>query len=275
MNIKIVSDSSSDIIALDGVAFDSAPLKIITAEKEYVDTPELDVFEMVTFLKGYKGRSSTSCPNAADWLRAFGDADAVFCVTITGTLSGSYNAAILAKQEYEKDGRRVFVLNSLTAGPEIGLIIMKLCELIKSGMDFDDICDAITEYKNSTGLLFILESLQNFANNGRVSPAVAKMAGLFGIRIVGKASVKGDLEPLNKCRGETKSISAVIGHLRDAGLSSGKVRIGHCFNRNAADSLADEIAKTFPNASVELYPLRGLCSFYAEIGGILIGFERF
>ncbi|MBE6708348.1 MAG: DegV family protein [Ruminococcaceae bacterium] len=275
MNIKIVSDSASDIITLDGVSYASAPLKIITAEKEYIDVPELDVFNMVTTLKQYKGRSSTSCPNSADWLAAFGDADAVFCVTITGTLSGSYNSAMLAKQEYEHDGRRVFVLDSLSAGPEIGLIIIKLCELVRSGMDFDSICTAITEYKNKTGLLFILESLQNFANNGRVKPAVAKMAGLFGIRIVGKASDKGDLEPLNKCRGETKSIAAVIGHLRDAGLSSGKVRIGHCFNAVTAAVLEKEIKKAFPNCSIDIYELRGLCSFYAEIGGILIGFEKY
>lgn len=276
MNIRIVADSASDIISLDGVSYALAPLKIITAEKEYIDTPELDVFDMVTTLKQYKGRSSTSCPNSADWLNAFGDADTVFCVTITGTLSGSYNSAMLAKQEYENehDGRRVFVLDSLTAGPEIGLILLKLCELAQSGMDFDSICDAITEYKNNTGLLFILESLQNFANNGRVNPAVAKMAGFFGIRIVGKASDKGDLEPLNKCRGEAKSISAVVGHLRDAGLSSGKVRIGHCFNAPVAAVLEAEIKKEFPECSVEIYELRGLCSFYAEIGGVLIGFEK-
>ncbi len=274
MNIKIVADSASDILSLDGIPFDSAPLKIITAEKEYIDTPELDVFDMVTTLKQYKGRSSTSCPNSSDWLNAFGDADAIFCVTITGTLSGSYNSAMLAKQEYESSGHRVFVIDSLSAGPEIGLIVLKLCELVQSGMDFDSICDAITEYRNHTGLLFILESLQNFANNGRVNPAVAKMAGLFGIRIVGKASDKGDLEPLNKCRGETKSISTIIGHLRDAGLSSGKVRIGHCFNGNSATALENEIKKAFPACTTEIYELRGLCSFYAEIGGILIGFEK-
>lgn len=182
---------------------------------------------------------------------------------------------MLAKHEYEKHGHRVFVLNSLSAGPEIGLIVHKLCELVGEGLDFDSVCRRITEYRDSTGHLFILESLQNFANNGRVKPAVAKMAGIFGIRIVGRASDKGDLEPLSKCRGEAKSISAVIGYLRDAGLSTGKVRIGHCFNAVVAENLSGEIPKAFPECTVEIYELRGLCSFYAEIGGVLIGFEKF
>ena len=274
MNIKIVSDSASDILAIDGIQFASAPLKIITAEKEYIDTPDLDVYSMVTELKHYRGKSSTSCPNSTDWLNAFGDADVVFCVTITSALSGSYNSAMLAKQEYEKDGRRVFVIDSLSAGPEIGLIVLKLRELVLSGMDPDVIHTAILEYKKNTGLLFILESLQNFANNGRVKPAVAKMAGLFGIRIVGKASDKGELEPLNKCRGASKSVATIIGHLKNAGFSSGKLRIGHCENTETVNLLVDAARTSFPDCSIEIYELRGLCSFYAEVGGVLIGFSK-
>ena len=97
-HVKIVSDSSSDVLTMNGIAFESVPLKIITAQKEYVDDAGLDVRAMVEELQRYKGRSSTSCPNAADWLMAFGEAKWVFCVTITGTLSGSYNAACMAKE---------------------------------------------------------------------------------------------------------------------------------------------------------------------------------
>ena len=50
------------------------------------------------------------------------------------------------------------------------------------------------------GLIFVLQSLKNFANNGRVSPAVAKIAGIMGICIIGKASDVGTLEPIHKCR---------------------------------------------------------------------------
>ena len=47
MNTKIVADSSADMIALSGVPFEAAPLKIITADKEYVDNAQLDVYDMV------------------------------------------------------------------------------------------------------------------------------------------------------------------------------------------------------------------------------------
>lgn len=274
--VKIVADSACDLVALDGVDFTVAPLKIITDNKEYIDDTSLDVEKMVTELKEYRGRSSTSCPNAADWLDAFGDAEYVFCVTITGTLSGSYNAACLAKETYESEhnGRQVYVLNSLSAGPEITLLIEKLRRLILDGGDFQNVCQSINEYSKNTGLLFMLESMQNFANNGRVKPSVAKMAGLLGIRVVGKASDIGDLQPLNKCRGAEKALKTIVEHLQNAGLKSGRVSIAHCFNETAAKTLAHNVEVHFPEAKVTIHKLRGLCSFYAERGGILVGFEK-
>lgn len=274
--VKIVADSSADILELDGIGFKSAPLKIITAEKEYTDDNMLDVTAMVNDLQSYKGRSSTSCPNENDWLEAFGDADDVFCVTITGTLSGSYNSAVMAKRTYEEEheGRRVFVINSLSAGPELLLIIEKLRELIVEDHEYDTICEKITSYMHSTGLLFMLESMKNLANNGRVSHVTAKMAGLLGIRVVGKASDRGDLEPLNKCRGEEKAISVIAAHLKEMGLKGGRVRISHCQNLNAAERLRDIILSELPEVDIKIKECGGLCSFYAEKGGMLIGFEK-
>ena len=274
--IKIVADSSADMLSLERVAFCSAPLKIRTDEKEFVDNINLDVREMVDYLSEYKGKSSTSCPNSGDWLEAFDDAEEVYCVTITATLSGSYNAAVLAKQIYEEmyPERKVFVLNTLTAGSEIRLIIEKLEELILADNDFDTVCKSITEYSQNTGLLFMLESLKNLANNGRVNSLVAKMTGILGIRLVGKASDKGDLEPLNKCRGEAKALSTMLEHLKEQGLKNGKVRIAHCFNPDAAEKLKELILKEFGNIDVKIYNCMGLCSFYAEKGGMLVGFEK-
>lgn len=274
--IKIVSDSSSDLLMLDNIEFASSPMKIITAEREFVDDENLNVDEMANFFNQYKERSQTSCPNPADWLDAFGDADDIICVTITSALSGSYNSACTAKELYEaeNEGKRVFVLDTLSAGPEITLVVRKLGELIKSGMAYEEICEKIQEYIKHTGLAFMLKSLKNFAANGRVSPLVAKLVGFAGICIVGKASDEGTLEPSHKCRGENRSLETLINDLKELGLKNGKVSIGHCQNEGAATKLKQMIESTFEKAQVEIHKLRGLCSFYAEKGGLLVGFEK-
>ena len=274
--VKIVADSSANLMELKTAAFDVAPMKIITAEREFLDDRQLDLNGMVHFFRSYKGRSQTSCPNPEDWLTAFGDAEDVYCVTITSGLSGSYNAACIAKGMYEEQhpGRRVFVIDSLSAGPELTLIVEKLEELIGEGKSYEEICSCMPEYLKTTGLLFMLESLNNFAANGRVSPAVAKIAGVLGIRIVGKASDVGTLEPTKKCRGEAKSLDTIVKHLKESGLKTGKVRLAHCLNEAAAEQLKTMIEAELPGAQVKIGKNLGLCSYYAEKGGLLVGFEK-
>lgn len=274
--VKIVTDSSANITGLSDVDFAVAPLKIITAEREYFDDSRLDVGNMVEELDSYNGRSSTSCPNAGEWLRAFGDAEYVFCITLTGALSGSYNSAMMAKDIYieQNPNCRVFVLNSLTAGPQIGLIVDRLVELVKTEDDFDEICEKITRYRKKTGLMFILSSMKNLANNGRISQLTSKMAGILNIRAVGKASDRGEFEPLDKCHGEIKALHSVIEQLKAHGLNKGRVIISHCLNPRAAEALKAELIARFGELRVEISECRGLCSFYAEKGGLLIGYEK-
>ena len=154
------------------------------------------------------------------------------------------------------------------------MIVEKLAQCIAQDMTFDQICKTIEDYQKKTGLIFMLESLKCLAANGRVSPTVAKIAGVLGIRVVGKASEEGTLQQMHKCRGETKSLSTLVACLKELGLNRGKVRIAHCMNPGAANTLKTMILKVFPWSDVQIHSCRGLCSYYAEKGGMLIGFEK-
>lgn len=275
MQFKIVADSSSNVRSMDGVSFANVPLKIITKEKEYVDDQTLDLAQMVEELKAYKGTSGTSCPNVVEWMEAFGDADAVFAIAITSNLSGSCNAARQAAEEYmeEHPDRKACVLDSLSAGPELRLIAEKIREGILAGKAFEDIEAETREYMKHTHLLFTLQSLANLARNGRVNPAVAAVAGALGICLVGRASDQGTLEPLHKCRGERKMLRMIVETMEEEGYRGGKVRIDHCMNPDLAQSLRALLLQKYPGGDVQIGKCGGLCSFYAEKGGCLVGFE--
>ncbi len=275
MNYKIAADSSSDLYRLAGADFACVPLKIVTDQREYIDDEALDVAAMCAELAAYKGRSGTSCPNVGDWLDAFGDAEGVFAVSITSNLSGCYNASLQAKAVYEElhPGRRVCCLDTLSTGPEMALIAEKLRALISAGLTFDEIEAQIREYSQRTHLLFMLESVDNLAKNGRVSTLIAKAVGFLSIRIVGKASDEGTLQQLHKCRGEQKGLEALIHEMEKLGFRGGPVRITHCLNPECAQKAAQKIQAICPEAEITIAPSGGLCSFYAEKGSILVGFE--
>lgn len=275
MKYRIVADSSSNLFNINDISYTTVPLKVITDHKEYIDVDSLDVKEMLNDFKDYKGKSGTSCPNASEWLEAFGDGEIVFGVTITSGLSGCFNAAMIAKKQYEEmyPERRVYIIDSLSTGPEMYLIVEKLVELMKEEKDYIEIRNTIIDYANRTHLMFSLSSLDNFARNGRISPALAKSANIFGIRIVGQASYEGKLEPIGFCRGQKKAFKRLLEEMKHGGFKGGQVIISHTDNEEGANAFAGLLKENFNNVNIKIMTNGALCSYYAETGGILIGFE--
>ena len=275
MNFKLVSDSSSNVFDMPGVPFQSVPLKIIFGDREYVDQPGIDTAKMVAELEMHKGGSGTSCPNVQEWYDAFGDADCVFGVAITSNLSGSWAAGAQAVRDYEENnpGKRAFILDSLSAGPALALMLEDALAAVEAGGDFEAVKTAMIESQKHNKLIFCLQSLNNLARNGRVSPAVAKIAGILGIRMVGRASDEGTLEPLHKPRGEAKALEVMLRQMEQDGYKGGRVRITHGLNPAGAEAFRALIAAKYPQADITVGENTGLCTFYAEKGGIMVGFS--
>jgi DegV family protein with EDD domain len=274
MKYKIVSDSSSNILFMDDPVFASVPMKV-RAEKEYIDDVNLNLAEMVEDLKNHKGKSGSSCPNVGEWLEAFEDADEIFCLTISKNLSGSYNSASQAANAYmeENPGKKVYVFNTLSAGPQQAMMLDKIRELIAQGLDFEQIVEQTNECQRNTHILFCLESMMNLARNGRVPMAVAKIAGMLGIRVCGDVH-GGEITPVHKPRGAKKATQVLVEMMKERGFYDGALlRIAHCFGEEPALALRDAIMEEFPNTRFVLEPTTALCSFYAEAGGLMIGFE--
>ena len=272
---KIVADSSANISTLSRVEFASAPLHILVGDLNFADVPSTDLTAMQTALDAHKGPSSTACPSPGAWINAFGDAETVFCVTMTSRLSGTYDAACIAKQMYEKEhpGHRVYLYDTLSTGPEMVLLIEKIREMILSGASAEEIDRAACDYMHHTHLLFSLASIDNLAKNGRMNAVVAKGISLLGIRVVGTANEVGALEMLDKCRGDQRAISCMIEHMKKRGYAGGSVVIAHNGNLSAAEALKKQIKKEFGSFRCVIHPTRGLCSYYAEPKSLLLGFE--
>ena len=271
---QIVSDSASDLLELADINFSTVPLHIVVDGTDFADDARLSVPNLLDKLRNGKS-STTACPSPDDWITAFHDADRVFCVTITSGLSGSYNSAVIAKDIYEEKypDRKVYIIDSLATGSKMVMLCEKLRELIQAGHDAEEIYRQIKEYNEHCFLYFALASLDNLAKNGRVSPILAKGIKILGIRIVGTASTEGMLEPLSKCRGDKRSIPAIIEFMKEKGYQGGRVVITHNGNHEAAMELKRQLKTTFGTRSGEIHRTRGLCSYYAEPGSIMLAFD--
>jgi len=274
MSFRIVSDSSSNVLSMGDFNYTTVPLKVIT-EKEYVDDAALDLSGMMEDLRSHKGKSGSSCPNMGEWLDAFGDAEEIFCVTISRNLSGSYAASVQAGETYmaEHPGRKVFTFDSLAVGPEMMLIVDEIRRCEAAGDDYETTKAKVLHYHNHVHTVFCLESMLNLARNGRVPMAVAKIAGMLGIRVVGIAQ-DGRVTPVHKPRGAKKATQTIVEMIKERGFADGNIlRVAHCFAPEAAEALREAILAEFPGTRFTLEHTTALCSFYAEAGGLIIGFE--
>ncbi len=275
--MKLVVDSASDIRSMEGVEnLSVVPLTLITENKEYRDDENLDVMAMVEDFENSKSPSRSSCPAAGDYAEAIGDEKEAIIITLASPLSGSYNSACTASAMYmeENENANVKVVDSNGVGPTEKLVAEKFVECNKKGMNVTETFEVLTDYvKNHLKISFALKSLKNLANNGRISHIVARIAGVIGIRVVGIFSDKGEIEPTHKLRGEFKSIEAILANMKKDGYKGGKVFIDHCDAIETAKLLEQEIKKLFSEAIIKIGTTTGLCSFYAERGGIIVAYE--
>ncbi len=279
MTWKIVADSGCDYRQLANPAIDtefiSVPLKIQVANQVFIDDANLDIDQMMETMYATSEASKSACPSPDDYLKAFEGAKHIFVVTITGTLSGSQNSAQLAKNLYLEDHpeAHIHVIDSLSAGGEVDLLVEKLNELIDQGLSFDEVVKAITDYQTKTKLLFVLAKVDNLVKNGRLSKLIGAVVGLLNIRMVGEASATGTLELLQKARGPKKSLQAAFEELLKGGYAGGRIVMAHRSNEKFCQQLSELVREKYPQAAISIVPTSGLCSFYAEDGGLLMGYE--
>lgn len=273
--VRLLADSSSDVLHVDGVDYASVPLIISANGKDYIDDENLDTHVMLDDLMAHKGRSYTACPGIDQWLQEFDGADEIYVTTITSSLSGSYNSACAARDIYLQShpNAKICVFDTLSTGPEMRLFVENLAALVKERLPFEDVCNKARDYLKHTRLFFVLESLHCLAQNGRVSKLTASAVEMLGMRLLGTASADGTLEVLTKVRGKIRIKGALLEHLREAFYNGGRLAISYVESLELAQSVKEAVLKEFPDADISLYPARGLCSYYAERGGLLLGCE--
>lgn len=278
MKYGIVVDSGCDLRLLAGedenLIYRRTPLRLRLDETEWIDDNSLDTGIFMREMAKCT-RSGSAAPSPQEWCQFYMEADEIFAITITGTLSGSYNSAEVARQMImeEYPDKKIFLLDSKSTGPEMTLLVYKIRECIRKQMTFEEITEEITKYHSQTRLLFVLESLDNLVKNGRVSKMQGIMAGMLGIRILGCASEEGTLGIMQKCRGKRNVYDKLVKQMLSDGYCGTKVVISHCFQEERVQYLCGLLRQSFPACQIEIMPTSGLCSYYAEQGGILVGYD--
>lgn len=279
MSWKIVVDTACDFREIpnkaENVVYERVPFTLQIEDKIYIDTLDMDIDEMMKAMYASSEPAKSACPSPDGFLSAYRGAENIIVLTLTGGLSGSYTSAIVAQKmlKEEDENVNIHVINTLSAGGQNDLFLLKINELIKEGLSFDQVVARMNEYQKNTKLIFALEKVDNLVKNGRLSKLAAAVVGLLNMRMVGEASKEGTLHLLHKVRGEKKAVAAVVDEMIKAGYKGGRAVITHRNNENICKKIEEKLSEKFSNIEFISVPTSGICSFYGEEGGILLGYE--
>lgn len=250
--VKIVTDSTAYIAKefLKANDISSVPLSVIfqgTASNEGFPGEFQEFYDK---LKSSNDFPTTSQPSIQAFYEVFKPAIDqnldVIAIVISSKLSGTYNSAMAAAQMCETD--RITVIDSETSGPNLRFLVDRASELSKAGKTKEEIIEIIDQEKKSMSIYITVETLEYLKRGGRLSNTQAFIGTLLNIKPI-IAVVEGKLVPVDKVRGKSKAIQAMIANIPD---NVQRISICQILNIEEAQEVQSMLQAKFPGIPVEI-----------------------
>ncbi len=209
-NIRIITDSSSDIApgAISGVTV--LPMTVRFGDREYRDGVDLSHREFYEKLIESDELPVTSLISPGDFENAFREAvragQQVIAITLSSKLSGTYQSAMLAAEEFPG---KVFVVDSLTAAVGEQILVRYCAQMVSAGLPAEVIVEILETDKRRIHTMALLDTLEYLKKGGRISKSVAFVGGMLSIKPVA-AIENGEVTMLGTARGSKNGNNYLI-----------------------------------------------------------------
>lgn len=217
MNIKLIVDSTADLTPQVRSRVEVVPLTIHFGEEEYIDGVTIDSRTFYEKLIESDVLPTTSQATPFAFEEAFGKATAdgsqVVCITCSSKLSGTYQSAVIAAEEFPG---KVFVVDSQTIALGSAILTEYALRLLDQGMDAETIAWKLMQKRDKVRLLAMLDTLEYLKKGGRISAAVALAGGLLNIKPV-ICIENGGIRMLGKARGSRQANNLLVQEIGKAG----------------------------------------------------------
>lgn len=279
MSYKIILDSAAEFT--DEMRADShfarVPLTLLLDGVETVDDESFDQADMLKRVAASKDYARSQCPAPGAFMEYMeGEEDRIYIITLSSNISGSFNAALAVKTMIEEDypDKRISIIDSRSASVALTMIGLKIQEWENQGLDYDTIVKKATAFRKSQKTYFVLETLDTFIKNGRISHLKGTVASVLNIKPVMAATSEGTITQLGQARGIPKALKkmtelAVLDHA-NMDVSDRTLAICHCNCEERAIAVRDDIMKMLPFKDCIILPAAGISTIYANDGGIIL-----
>lgn len=250
--ITIFTDTTCDLDLdyLNSIGVKYLPLTIEINEVLYKDRIDISPSEFYNKTNEKNVYPKTSLVSPQDFEDIFKKelelGNEVICITISSGLSGTYNAAVLAKNNIDSD--KIHIVDSRTGSVGIGMIVIEAAKLAKQSYTASEIIDRLDSLIAKQSSYIYIENIEMLKRNGRIPSALATIGSILGIKPI--LNIKeGRLDVLSKLRGQKQAFKYMLDAILNTPLNLNyPIMIAHADNIDYAEFLKSKILEKHKNA---------------------------
>ena len=261
--MMIITDSASDITRQEA---EEMNIRIVWLKTKFSDgdfplETEEDFTRFFEKLAAEKELPVTSQPSPEEYLALYEEAkensEEVLVITLSSGLSGTVNAANVAKQMSEYD--RIHIIDSEQAIITQRFLVQRAVEMREAGKTVSEIAETIEDLKKRVTVCGMLDTLTYLKKGGRIPAALAVLGNMLHIKPVIELKDK-TLTMLGKARGRSGGIKYLWKEFESYDIDETEpVYFGYTSDR--------ELGEKFMNDTVEKYGLKNYRLY--QVGGII------
>lgn len=216
MKTRIIVDSTADLLPQIKERVHVVPLTVHFGDQEYMDGVTIDhrAFYEKLIETDVHPTTSQASPAAFDseYEKAQAAGEAAVVITLTSKLSGTYQSAMIAAQEYD----HIHVVDSGSVAIGSGILVEYALQLLEEGLDAKQIAEKLEEAKHRIVIVALVDTLEYLKKGGRISKTVAFAGTVLNIKPV-LSVVDGEILMLGKARGSKQGNNLLVQEIEKSG----------------------------------------------------------
>jgi DegV family protein with EDD domain len=254
MTVAVVTDSTAYLPGDGGQDVVVVPLRVAMAARSGLDGVDVTVDDVSAALLA-KELVTTSMPTPTEFAAAYSralanGADHVVSMHISAGLSGTYQSAWLAAQDFGPGTVRV--VDSRSTGAALGFAVLAAAAVAQDGGSADQVEQAAVSAVERTSTHFYVDTLEYLRRGGRVGAAAALLATSLSVKPLLHMH-DGQIVPLEKVRTSAKAIARLVAiTVAATGGEPTDIAVQHVAALDQAEAVALQLRKELPQLG-ELY----------------------
>lgn len=274
---KIITDSGADFRAARAkeIGIDVAHLKITFLDEVLIQKEEEDVTRFFEKLCCCDKLPITSQPSPQDFLELYEKypGDSIMVLALSGGLSGTVNAAELAKRMLP-DPERVTVIDTRHATLSQNVVVAAAIRMRDEGLAFPDAVDAIRELIGRTEIVGLIDTLKYLKKGGRIPKSLATIGTVLDIKPLVELK-EGVITTAGKARGHKAGIKMLFDRVATYGIDTDyKVFLGYSGERRDIEDVVLKFKLAYPGVEYEVCRIGGVLGTHIGPGSVGLGFVK-